>query len=300
MTTTLRSCVMGISACVAMMASRPGLAQTADFAIGEMMRGPIVRDAPYSAEAVTTLKQTLGDGTHIERRSTAKIFRDSAGRVRREQNVIGLEALNPSGGALTIVTIVDPVARLTYVLDANLRIASRTPMASGSAGSVTNTAGSITNTPPPPPPPPPIPGTGRNGRNNQRSLEREFLFNDVAGGLVAPLVPFTSDIPETVWRERREIDGLMSRGAITRATIPVGAIGNDRAIEMMTERWESPDLKVIVLARHSDPRIGELEYRLTNVKRGQPAADLFKVPAGYRVIDGPPLPPPPPPPPPQF
>ena len=33
----------------------------------------------------------------------------------------------------------------------------------------------------------------------------------------------------------------------------------------------------------SDPRSGVTTYRLTNLKRGEPPADLFKVPSDYRV-----------------
>jgi len=38
----------------------------------------------------------------------------------------------------------------------------------------------------------------------------------------------------------------------------------------------------VVFAKTVDPRIGESSYRLANVKREEPPADLFKVPAGYR------------------
>jgi hypothetical protein len=38
----------------------------------------------------------------------------------------------------------------------------------------------------------------------------------------------------------------------------------------------------VVYAKTSDPRAGDTIYRLTNVKRGEPPADLFKVPPEYR------------------
>src|SRR5215471_17331579 len=47
--------------------------------------GPVVKNAPYSAEAVTETIQTLADGNRIVQNSTSKIYRDSAGRTRREQ-----------------------------------------------------------------------------------------------------------------------------------------------------------------------------------------------------------------------
>jgi len=74
--------------------------------------------------------------------------------------------------------------------------------------------------------------------------------------------------------------------------IPVGRIGNDRPIEITDERWESVDLKVLVLSRHHDPRTGDAEYRLTNVSRAEPPRELFQPPSDYTITDGPPPPPP--------
>ena len=83
----------------------------------------------------------------------------------------------------------------------------------------------------------------------------------------------------------RQIEGLMARGRRTVTTIPVGQIGNDRPIEITDEQWESAELKLLVLSRHHDPRTGDVEYRLTNVSRAEPAFDLFTVPADYTVVD---------------
>lgn len=76
-------------------------------------------------------------------------------------------------------------------------------------------------------------------------------------------------------------------GRRTRRTIPAGRIGNDRPIEITDERWESPDLKVLVLSRHHDPRTGDVEYRLTKITRAEPPAGLFMVPSGYTIVDPP-------------
>ena len=43
------------------------------------------------------------------------------------------------------------------------------------------------------------------------------------------------------------------------------------------------DLQVTVYTKHSDPRSGDLVFRLENVKREEPAAALFAVPADYTV-----------------
>jgi hypothetical protein len=38
---------------------------------------------------------------------------------------------------------------------------------------------------------------------------------------------------------------------------------------------------VVVLTRYADPRSGERIYRLESIKRDEPNAELFKVPADY-------------------
>ena len=70
-------------------------------------------------------------------------------------------------------------------------------------------------------------------------------------------------------------------------TIPAGEVGNERPIEIVSERWYSPELQTIVMTRHTDPRFGENTYRLTNINREEPAHILFEVPAGYTIKEGP-------------
>jgi hypothetical protein len=80
------------------------------------------------------------------------------------------------------------------------------------------------------------------------------------------------------------MEGLDVVGRRMTARIDVGRIGNDRPIEIVDERWESPALKVLVLSRHHDPRTGDVEYRLTNISRAEPSADLFVIPADYTLL----------------
>jgi hypothetical protein len=77
----------------------------------------------------------------------------------------------------------------------------------------------------------------------------------------------------------REIEGILTEGTRTTVTIPAGAIGNDRAIESVTERWFSPALRIVILSRNTDPRFGETTYRLTKITRTEPPASLFERPA---------------------
>lgn len=92
------------------------------------------------------------------------------------------------------------------------------------------------------------------------------------------------------WETRTEelgeqnIEGVNARGTRTITTIPAGAIGNERAIETVYEKWYSTELQMIVLSKHSDPRFGEQTYKLTNINRSEPDSSLFQVPTGYKVV----------------
>src|SRR5262249_37658424 len=68
------------------------------------------------------------------------------------------------------------------------------------------------------------------------------------------------------------IEGVNAEGTRVTKTIPAGTFGNDKAIQIVTEKWYSPDLQTVVLLKHSDPWMGESTMRLTNITRGEPSA----------------------------
>jgi TonB family protein len=84
----------------------------------------------------------------------------------------------------------------------------------------------------------------------------------------------------------QSVEGVMAEGTRTTVTIPAGAMGNERPLQIVSERWYSAELQTVVMTRHSDPRFGETTYRLTNISRGEPDHSLFEVPAGYNVTEG--------------
>ena len=252
--------------------------QSLDFVSSAVVDSTIVRNTPYSAESVTSVIQSLTDGTHIERRTTAQVYRDSAGRVRRDQPVLGLAGLIAPGESKRLITVADPAAGVSYVLDPSTHTARRTPL--GGGGALENTRG--------------LQGRSRDGRAREgRAREgrsRGGFVPDVGPpppSLSAPVPPalfvILPDAARTVTKElgTKSIEGLFARGRLTSTTIPTGQIGNDRPIVITDERWESDDLRVVLLSRHHDPRVGDVEYRLTNIKRTEPSAALFTVPADY-------------------
>jgi hypothetical protein len=86
---------------------------------------------------------------------------------------------------------------------------------------------------------------------------------------------------------KQTIEGVVCEGKRTVATVPAGEIGNERPIETVSERWYSPELQVVVMSKHSDPRSGEHTYRLQNIVRSEPSPTLFQVPSDYTVKEGP-------------
>lgn len=245
----------------------------------EAYSAKVVKGAPYSAQAITEMNQTLSDGNQIHRQTTATLYRDSEGRTRREQALGGFGPWSvPANKARQIIRISDPVAGVNYVLDPNQRTAQQMPALGGGGGRMFRERGSR-------PGQPPEPGQG------------EMRFR--TGGPVPPggaegpkVIARGSGSPEegdlkTESLGSQVIEGVQADGTRTTMTIPAGRIGNDKPIQIVTERWYSNQLQAVVLSKRSDPRVGETTYRLTNISQAEPAATLFQVPAGYSVQDAP-------------
>jgi hypothetical protein len=263
------------------------LAQTATFmtqpATDPMTAGPVilqsfeldalVKGAPYSADATTEIVQPLTDGNRIVRQTSASIFRDSRGRVRREQTLAALGTMILAGEE-NIVTISDPASRTSYVLDPRQRVAMRHRALQAPAGAVRPDEGM-----------PPL-RTGRGEGPVFRTFRREGT--EALGPATASSGgPQGAPTVKTESLGSRQIEGVTAEGTRTTITIPAGAIGNERPIESMSERWFSKELRIVVLSRSLDPRFGETTYRLTRISREEPASWLFEVPADYRVVDDP-------------
>ena len=74
-----------------------------------------VTGAPYSALQTTSIQQKLADGNVIAHQESAKVYRDKDGRVRIEHTVT---PPSTSGQAPeTRITIFDPVAGVSYMLN---------------------------------------------------------------------------------------------------------------------------------------------------------------------------------------
>jgi hypothetical protein len=126
---------------------------------------------------------------------------------------------------------------------------------------------------------------------------RKLPFREGPANAAGPPPPFGNS-PDPVKTEslgKRMVEGVEAEGTRSTITIPVGRIGNDRPIEVVSERWYSPELQVVVLSTHKDPFAGENVYRLTGISRTEPPLSLFEVPVDFRITEerppgGPPKP----------
>jgi hypothetical protein len=84
----------------------------------------------------------------------------------------------------------------------------------------------------------------------------------------------------------KTISGFEASGEKVTRTIAAGEIGNEKPIEVVTERWFSADLQLPVLIVHTDPMMGTATTKVTSVTRGEPDASLFQVPSDYKVVSG--------------
>jgi hypothetical protein len=265
--------------------------------------GPVVKNKPYSARSITESTQMLADGNRIVQRNEAAFYRDSEGRTRREQTLGGVGPWQ-AGEPLTIINIHDPVSNKTYMLDPTARIAREIKpfnMAIAHAQQLegalemraTAVRGAFRAGVPAP-----MPASG-GGRGVVTVVRNSGANEDVRvyapGPAPGPGGAVSVDINAAMGAYEpgedlgdQVLEGLLVHGTRMKDTIPAGAMGNERPIEIVTERWYSKDIDAMVLQRFSDPRFGETVSQLVNVVRGDPSADLFQVPQGYELAaDGP-------------
>lgn len=253
-----------------------GVVSTGGMGIAIQVSDQVVKNQPYQAVAITEVKQTLADGSHISQTTTATVARDSDGRTARVQQ---LSTIGPwrsgsgssQGNTPTLTTIFDPVANTHTDYTSDSKVAHVAKM-----------------------PPPPNPGTGDN--------EGKFAVfsGGPAGGTGGGTGPMTfagggqaiasqagpdhaAPDAKTESLGSKTIEGISVTGTRTTTTIPAGSIGNDKDLVIARETWYSADLKLVIQSTQSDPRFGETTYTLTNVQRSEPDQSMFQVPAGYTV-----------------
>jgi hypothetical protein len=260
----------------------PVIKMGAPMGITTALAGPIatIAGAPYSAQAVTERVQILSDGNRIDQTTTSSVARDSQGRVRRDESLAGLTLKNGEAPP-HIVMIEDPVAGVHWTLDAQTKTAMKMTIPAGKAGAFAF-AGAMPN-----------PGLARTKTSGDSGA---MAGGGSAAGVttasaVGPMLQVFSDGPESDANKTdlgtQTVEGVPAQGTRITRTIPAGQMGNQAPIVITTETWYSPDLKVLVMSKSTDPRMGDTTYTLSNIDRSEPAATLFQPPADYTVKDQP-------------
>jgi hypothetical protein len=128
------------------------------------------------------------------------------------------------------------------------------------------------------------------GMKGERVVSRDYKQSD-DGGLKGKIVYRESKGKaeanvKTESLGTQNVNGINAEGTRYTHTIAAGEIGNDKPISIVSERWYSPDLQIVLMSKRSDPRFGDATYTLTNIERQEPAATLFVVPSDYAVKEG--------------
>ncbi len=228
--------------------------------------GPAVKGAPYSADEIHETTQVLADGTRIHNETKTTVYRDGQGRVRRE-----------SPGR---VMIWDSAAGSSYVLNQSNQTGQKMQM---------NYMYRHVGPGEEPPPDPPLnlfrfqtDGTGPELSQRHVIVLRDVAPKAIAEGKAEARMTVAKD-PKKETLGSQIVEGVNCEGVRLTNTIEAGAIGNDRPIQTVEERWYSPELQVNLLVRKTDPRTGEDIVRLTNVRRLEPDPSLFTPPPGYQM-----------------
>jgi len=202
----------------------------------------LVTGSPYSALGTSQTVTTLPNGDRVVRQNTIRQWRDSDGRTRSEFSMSSIGGAQPLELNTTVTVIDDPEARERYLLQPANKVAVTVPIVPCRVNA--GREPDLTVGPPRPP------------------------------GLAMRVSP-------PVKLGERKLDGEPVAGSRVEATIPAGAIGNEKPIQMSAEQWYGRNLQVVVEATYRDPRTGETRYKLSEIHRTEPDAKLFRVPDNY-------------------
>jgi hypothetical protein len=203
----------------------------------------VVTGAPFSASFTTESTETLADGNQIKHTSTGSIARDSQGRTRRDMTLPAFGATAVAGQAAPHVTFVNDPVAGTRYI----------------LEADTKTARQM--------PAPP----------DKSQFTRKTHTGGGPGAEAADKETVTTSLGT------QTIGGVTAEGTRYTRTIPAGQIGNAKPIVIVSERWYSADLQMVVMTKRSDPRSGDTTFQMTSIARTEPAASLFQVPTDYAV-----------------
>ncbi len=224
-----------------------------------------IKNAPFSGEMVCESAQTLADGNRIVTRTTTMIYRDGAGRIRRESSGKIRRVDGGEGQEYKTIQVIDHFGGHIFLLDPQNRTARKFPRPIQPMMERVITARTSISDP----------------AANRAAIA---MGNTCGPGFIKPILGFTDNSnikDETLGTQT--IEGVAAEGTRITHTIPAGSIDNERPIEIIFERWYSQELQLFVLIKSSDPRSGESTGKMTNINLGEPDATLFEIPSDYKV-----------------
>lgn len=219
----------------------------------------VVLNVPLCADLVLTRTQILADGNRIQNTHIEHFCRDSKGRTRREME----PEKSPMGkGTVSIpTTIYDPTANVAITLDPSRHVATKHPIRMMTAPEMPRPANPQTSS---------TQGPSAADTQSQTALPPNSH----------PGRDFT-ETEENLGED--SIRGIVVTGTKRTRTVPAGARGNDLPFSVVSERWYSDEIKLFVLQKEADPRMGETTVEITNIARIEPDPGLFQIPAGFSV-----------------
>jgi hypothetical protein len=79
----------------------------------------------------------------------------------------------------------------------------------------------------------------------------------------------------------REIEGVLAHGIREEQTIQAEN-GDAKDVVVTDEYWYSEELRIHLLIKHNDPRMGSVTLKVYEITRGEPDPTMFQIPPGYK------------------
>ncbi len=207
--------------------------------------GKLVTGKPFLATFTIKREVTL-PGNMISSTTTGTVARDSEGSIYRDAKFTTIGPWASSGKAHEVAFIRNMTNGMTYFVNVAKGTYQAFPIRDHNR-----------------------PKGGRNPSNNADSNSETVTDN--------PNGTYTDPVTKTVYSNVD--DRKVAR------TIPAGAIGNQYAIVINSERWYSPALDLLLEETHSDPRFGTSTYQLSNIG-SSPASSLFTPDPSFTQVQG--------------
>ena len=204
---------------------------------------------PYSGVGIQENVRVTSDGNRFIHKITTYYYRDAQGRTRFERDIPVQVSVTKSATQRSIVTINNKV---TGEIDTLLPEAKIATVMQRPGMRVVDTPATLPE-----------------------------IFTHFGGVRIGSNEPGWS---APVSLGEKSIEGIHAVGTQRTYTIAAGAMGNDKAVTATVAQWSSPDLGVILTKTVRFSTGGEVNYQLQQISQAEPNADLFAVPADYKVI----------------